>query len=81
MPPGFGASRRAFGPSLDVTFPNDPYLIPFLTMEQPGASYDPKTPTRVTNDLLKNARLIADRRTSAAWPCSGSPTARSPATN
>lgn len=51
--------RQAFGPSLDVTFPNDPYLVPFLTMEQPGAAYDPKMPTRVTAELLKNARLIA----------------------
>jgi hypothetical protein len=54
-----GSRTQAFGPSLDVTFPNDPYLIPFLTMEQPGASYDPKIPTRVTTELLKNARLIA----------------------
>ena len=42
-----------------MTFPNDPYLVPFLTMEQPGAGYDPKMPTRVTTELLKNARLIA----------------------
>ena len=28
-PPGY--PREAFGPSLDVTFPNDPYLVPFLT--------------------------------------------------
>jgi hypothetical protein len=55
-PPGY--QQRVFGPSQDVTFPNDPYLIPFLTMEQPGASFDPKLPTRVTNELLKNARLI-----------------------
>jgi hypothetical protein len=57
QPPGY--RREVFGPSLDVTFPNDPYLVPFLTMEQPGATSDPTAPTHVTNELLKNARLIA----------------------
>jgi hypothetical protein len=41
-----------------VSFPNDPYLVPFLTMEQPGGPFDPKAPTRVTTELLKQARLI-----------------------
>ncbi len=56
--PPAGYPREAFGPSLDVTFPNDPYLVPFLTMEQPGAAYNPNAPTRITSDLIKNARLI-----------------------
>jgi hypothetical protein len=49
----------AFGPGVDVTFPNDPYLIPFLALEQPGSTSDSKAPTGVTTELLKNARLIA----------------------
>jgi hypothetical protein len=57
-----GSQRRtpiaAFGPGVDVTFPNDPYLIPFLGMETVGEPGDPTAPTRVTPDLLKNARLI-----------------------
>src|SRR5882724_626759 len=53
LAPPAGYRGGAFGPSLDVTFPNDPYLIPFLTMEQPGAAFDPKIPTRVTTEVLK----------------------------
>ncbi len=48
----------AFGPGVDVTFPNDPYLLPFMELEQPGVGTDIKAPTRITNDLLKSARLI-----------------------
>ena len=47
-----------FGPGVDVTFPNDPYLIPFMTMEQPGAQAEGKVPDKVTEELLRNARLI-----------------------
>ena len=48
----------SFGPGVDVTFPNDPYLIPLMAMEEAGGAFDPKLPTRVTTELLKNARLI-----------------------
>jgi hypothetical protein len=56
-PPGRG-SIGSFGPGADVTFPNDPYLIPFMTMELPGMPVDSKVPTHVTADLLASARLI-----------------------
>ncbi len=49
----------SFGPGVDVTFPNDPYLIPFMVMEEPGSPRDRKVPNGITADLLKNARLIA----------------------
>jgi hypothetical protein len=59
--PGSARERRlaGFGPGVDVTFPNDPYLIPFMAMEQPGVPSDSNAPTGVTPELLKNARLIA----------------------
>jgi hypothetical protein len=60
IPPGsrFRENTTPFGPGVDVTFPNDPYLIPFMTMEQPGAQADARVPDKVTEDLLRNARLI-----------------------
>jgi hypothetical protein len=60
MLPGASNERNlvGFGPGVDVTFPNDPYLLPFLSMEEAGGPFDPQIPTRVTNDLLTNARLI-----------------------
>jgi hypothetical protein len=62
QPPLSGTRPRrpltAFGPGVDVTYPNDPYLLPFMELEQPGATFDRKAPTRITNELLKSARLI-----------------------
>ncbi len=62
LPPLSGSRARrplsAFGPGVDVTFPNDPYLLPFMELEQPGVPLDKKAPTHITNELLKNARLI-----------------------
>jgi hypothetical protein len=60
IPPGSRARENTtpFGPGVDVTFPNDPYLIPFMTMEQPGAQAEGKAPDKVTEELLRNARLI-----------------------
>jgi hypothetical protein len=60
QPPGTRARRplTSFGPGVDVTYPNDPYLLPFMELEQPGATFDRKAPTRITNELLKSARLI-----------------------
>jgi hypothetical protein len=49
----------SFGPGADVSFPNDPYLVPFMELEQPYAVSDPKAPTRIPNDLLKSARTIS----------------------
>ena len=50
-----------FGPGVDVSFPNDPYLMPFLLPEEVGQpDRQGKVPTHVTSDLLENARRIAD---------------------
>ena len=62
QPLGGRRSRRpltSFGPGVDVSFPNDPYLLPFMELEQGGMPLDKKAPTRITNELLKNARMIA----------------------
>jgi hypothetical protein len=57
-----GARQRrpltSFGPGVDVTYPNDPFLLPFMELEQPGVVSDSKAPTRITNALVKSARLI-----------------------
>ena len=40
QPLGGSRSRRpltSFGPGVDVSFPNDPYLLPFMELEQAGA--------------------------------------------
>jgi hypothetical protein len=60
-PPGPAPRRNLvpFGPGVDVTFPDDPYLLPFTALEQPGAQTDKFIPTYVTTDVLKNARSIA----------------------
>ena len=63
LPPISGSRRQpptSFGPGVDVTFPNDPFLIPFMTMEQIGTAVDSEAPVRITGELLKNARLITD---------------------
>ncbi len=59
--PGAEASRRivGFGPGVDVSYPNDPFLVPFMTMETPEAGASDRAPIVVTPELLKNARLIA----------------------
>ena len=47
-----------FGPGVDVTFPTDPYVLPFVELEQQFSGPDDKSPTQITNSLLKSARLI-----------------------
>ncbi len=49
-----------FGPGVDVSFPNDPYLMPFLLPEEVANPIEGKTATHVTSDLLENARRIVD---------------------
>jgi hypothetical protein len=44
---------------VDVTFPTDSYLLPFMTLERAGMQSNPKAPTVVTDALLNDARLIA----------------------
>ena len=50
----------AFGPGVDVSFPNDPYLMPFLLPEEVANPIEGKAATHVTSDLLENARRITD---------------------
>jgi hypothetical protein len=49
-----------FGPGVDVSFPNDPYIVPFLLPEEAANALESAAPTLVTPDLLSNARLIGD---------------------
>ncbi len=49
-----------FGPGVDVSFPNDPYLLPFLLPETTPNPIEGKTATEITTDLLQNARKITD---------------------
>ena len=55
-----GAGTVPFGPGVDVSFPTDPYLLPFLLPEEAANPLQGKAPSRVTADLLENARKIAD---------------------
>jgi hypothetical protein len=45
---------------VDVSYPNDPYLLPFLMPEESGNVGESKGPSGVTPDLLASARRIAD---------------------
>jgi hypothetical protein len=58
--PGDVQNRVDFGPGVDVNFPNDPYLLPFLQLVQGAFAVDSKIPTGVSEELLKNARRISD---------------------
>ena len=49
-----------FGPGVDVSFPNDPYLMPFLLPEEVANPIEGRVATHITSDLLENARRIAD---------------------
>ena len=49
-----------FGPGVDVSFPNDPYLVPFLIPETTPNPIEGHPPTEITPDLLENARKITD---------------------
>lgn len=57
--PGGTYGTAGYGPGIHVQFPDDPYLIPFMALEQFGGPIDDKAPTGVTADLLKKARLIS----------------------
>lgn len=57
--PGGTFGTAGYGPGVNVQFPDDPYLIPFMALEQFGGPVDEKAPTGITPELLKKARLIA----------------------
>ncbi len=60
LPLGPGRGTVPFGPGVDVSFPNDPYLVPFLLPQEAANPVEGKAPSRITTDLLENARRIAD---------------------
>jgi hypothetical protein len=45
---------------VDVSFPTDPYLVPFLLPQEAANPTEGKITSRVTADILKNARDIVD---------------------
>ena len=49
-----------FGPGVDVSFPNDPYLVPFLLPETTPNPIEGQPATEVTLSLIDNARQITD---------------------
>jgi hypothetical protein len=57
--PGGTFGSAGYGPGVNVQFPDDPYLIPFLRLEQFGGPIDPTAPTGVTPGLIEKARLIS----------------------
>jgi hypothetical protein len=66
-----------FGPDVDIRFPNDPFIIPFMVLEQPGTT-DENAPTQITADNLRDARLIktAEERSLALQRIAQGATAR-----
>jgi len=61
VPGGSFRGGAGFTPGVNVQFPNDPLLVPYLKLEEEqfGGTVDGTAPNRVSGDLLKNARLIA----------------------
>jgi hypothetical protein len=49
-----------FGPGVDVSFPTDPYLVPFLLPVEVANPVQGKSPDRITPDPIKRAREIDD---------------------
>lgn len=49
-----------YGPGVDVSFPTDPYLVPFLVPQQVGNELEGPRDGRVGNTLLEDARKIVD---------------------
>jgi hypothetical protein len=59
VPAGSYRGGGGYGQGVNVQFPNDSLLVPYLELEQFGGRVEGLGPTGVTPDLLKNARLIA----------------------
>ncbi len=61
VPGGTFRGGAGFTQGVNVQFPNDPLLVPYLKLEeeQLGGPVDGMAPNRVNADLLKQARLIA----------------------
>ncbi len=55
IPPRFSVPA---GPGVGVTFPTDPGLIPYLRLDDSGGPTASKSPTFITEEMLKKAREI-----------------------
>ena len=66
LPLGPRRGTVPFGPGVDVSFPTDPYLVPFLLPEEAANPIEGKTATEVTSDLLE--KRPGDRRPGGTEP-------------
>lgn len=60
LPLGPRRGTTPFGPGVDVSFPTDPYLVPFLLPVEAANPIQGQAPSRINTDLLRNAREITD---------------------
>jgi hypothetical protein len=60
LPLGPRQGTVPFGPGVDVSFPTDTYLVPFLLPQEAANPVQGKVSSQITVDLLQNARQIAD---------------------
>ncbi len=60
LPLGPRRGTVPFGPGVDVSFPNDPYLVPFLLPIEAANPLETKAPDKIHSSLLNEARAIVD---------------------
>jgi hypothetical protein len=60
LPLGPRQGTVPFGPGVDVSFPTDPFLLPFLLPEEAANPVGGQASSRITTDLLRSARQITD---------------------
>ncbi len=60
LPLGRRRGMVPYGPGVDVSFPTDPYLVPFLVPQQVDNPLEGPSAGQVGNSLLADARKIVD---------------------
>lgn len=60
LPLGPRQGTVPYGPGVDVSFPTDPYLVPFLVPQQAANPVEGQPSGRIASNLLENARRITD---------------------
>lgn len=60
LPLGRRRGLVPYGPGVDVSFPTDPYLVPFLVPQQVGNDLEGAPIGQIGNTLLSDARKITD---------------------
>jgi hypothetical protein len=60
LPLGPRQGTIPFGPGVDVSFPTDRSLFPFLLPEEVANPVEGQAPSRITTDFLRSARQISD---------------------